>query len=242
MNMESAIAQIQIFDALNIRVSLEDLAAGIKTGTNRQKILAMADKLLANVHGIWCPRAVISWLWVDEIKKDIVMLKSFDGGEVARLRLGFAARFMASAKYGLVGVFTAGDELERQAKLASEEKRFMDAYLYDLIGLVVLEKTRQQINKVVEEKACELNWGIGPFLSPGSVHGWDLDDQNNLCALVPIEKIGVKCAGNHILKPFKSLSCLIGIGQEFAAKTVGKPCDVCSKKDQCQMRVHEEDN
>lgn len=236
--MESARSQIQVLDAIKIEVWPEDLAAGIKTGSNREKILEMADALLANVQDIWCPRAVVRWLCVEEVENDMVMLKTLEGGEMGRLRLGFAGRFMAFAKYGLVGVFTAGDELERQANLASREKRFMDAYIYDLIGLIVLEKTRQRINRVVEEKARQLNWGIGPFLSPGSVHGWELDDQDNLCAFVPMEKIGVKSKGNGILMPFKSLSCLIGIGPKYGAKKVGAPCDVCSKKDQCEMRVH----
>lgn len=236
--MKSASSQIQILDVIQIRVSPEDLAAGIKTGSNREKILEIAGALLANVQDIWCPRAVVRWLLVDEVKKDMVMLKTFDGGEVESLRLGFAGKFMLSAEYAMVGVFTAGDELERQANLASKEKRYMDSYIYDLLGLVVLEKTRQQINRVVEEKARELNWGIGPFLSPGSVHGWELDDQDNLCAFVPMEKIGVKSESNGLLKPFKSLSCLIGIGPEYVAKKVGAPCDVCSKKDQCEIRVH----
>lgn len=237
--MESTISQVQILDALKIKISLDDLAVGMKTGTNREKILEMADKLLSKVQGSWRPQAVIRWLGVEQVTKDMVILKSFNGGEAGRLHLGFASRFMDKAKYGLVGVFTAGDELEREANLASTEKRFMDAYLYDQIGLAVLEKTRQQINKVVEEKARELNWGIGPFLSPGSVHGWELDDQDNLCGFVPMDRIGVESGGDGILKPFKSLSCLIGIGPEFAAKMVGSPCEICSKRDQCEMRVHE---
>ena len=237
--MESTISQVQIFDTLEIKIFPEDLAAGIKTSSNREKMLEMASDVLEKVQGNWRPRAVIRWLGVEQVTKDMVMLRPFDGGEVAGLTLGFAGRFMKTARYGLVGVFTAGNELERESNLASKKKRFMDAYLYDLIGLAVLEKTRQQINKVVEAKAREMNWGIGPFLSPGSVHGWDLDDQDNLCNFVPMDRIGVKSRGNGILIPFKSLSCLIGIGPEFEAKTVGAPCDICSKKDQCEMRVHQ---
>lgn len=237
--MKSINSPIQILDKLEIKIFPEDLAGSIKTSSNREKILQMADDMLAKVQGKWHPRAVVHWLEVELVTKDKLTLKPFEGGESGVLHLGFASRFMDTAKYCLVGVFTAGDELEREAGLASKEKRFMDAYIYDLIGLAVLEKTRQQINKVVEEKARELNWGIGPFLSPGSVHGWELDDQDNLCVLVPMDRIGVKSGGNGILMPFKSLSCLIGIGPEFKEKTVGSPCDVCSKKDKCEMRVHE---
>lgn len=237
--MKVPASQTQILDALEIIISPADLATQIKAGANTGQILNMAADLLAKVQGNWRPRAIIRWLAVDVVTTDRVKFKTLDGEEHGSLRLGFAGRFMTDAQLGLVGVFTAGEELERESARASKEKKVLDAYLYDIIGLAVLEKTRQQINKVVEEKAREMNWGIGPFLSPGSVHGWELADQDTLCNFVPIDRIGVTKEENGILKPFKTISCLIGIGPDFKAKTVGATCDVCSNKNQCEIRVHE---
>jgi hypothetical protein len=241
--MNTTHSQVQLLDAVQIEIFPEDLAAGIKTRGNKDKILEVAGNLLSKVQGNWQPRAVFRWLEVKRITNGLVILKSPDSGKSACpakclrcLNLGFASRFMTAARYGLVAVFTAGDELEAMVAMASEEKRIMDAYLYDIIGLAVLEKLRQQINLVVEDKAREMNWGVGPFLSPGSVHGWGLEDQNSLCDLVPMERIGVKRCENGILKPFKTLSCLVGIGPDFSAKTVGETCEVCLKKDQCEIR------
>ena len=232
-------SQAQILDSLEIEISPEDLSTRIKARANKGQILNLAAGLLEKVQGNWRPRAIIRWLAVDVVTTDMVKFKSLDGEKLGILRLGFASRFMTAAKFGLIGVFTAGDELERESARASKERKVMDAYLYDLIGLAVLEKTRQQINKVVEEKATEMNWGIGPFLSPGSVHGWKLEDQDTLCNFVPMDRIGVTKEENGILKPFKTISCLIGIGPKYTAKTVGATCDVCSNKNQCEMRVHE---
>jgi hypothetical protein len=240
MKMNQTHSQVQLLDPVQIEIFPEDLAPGIKTRGSRDKILEMACKLLAKVQGSWQPRAVFRWLGVKRITNGLVLLTSLDSGETTReagcLNLGFASSFMTPAKNALVAVFTAGDELEAMAAIASQEKQIMDAYLYDIIGLAVLEKLRQQINQVVEEKAREMNWGVGPFLSPGSVHGWEPEDQNNLCDLIPIERIGVKRGENGILKPFKTLSCLVGIGPEFSAKTGGETCEVCLKKDQCEIR------
>ncbi len=236
MNMDTAITQIHIVDRVNISISAEEVAAAVKTGGSGVKIMDMADKLLGKIQGEWHPRAVFRWLEVAEAGGDSVLLKPFEKGETSRLSLGFAGRFMAGAKYGMVAVFTAGDELEHRALTAAREKRVMDAYLLDIIGLVVLEKTRQQVNGTIEKKALELNWGVGPFLSPGSVHGWELDDQDNLCSLLPLEKIGVTKGGSGILQPFKTISCLVGIGPEYTDKTVGDTCAVCSKREKCEMR------
>jgi hypothetical protein len=240
MKMNQPHSQVQVLEPVQIKILSDDLAAGIKTRGSRDKILELACRLLEKVQGSWQPRAVFRWLGVKRTTNGLVLLNSLDNGETAQvagcLNLGFASSFMTGAKYGLVAVFTAGDELETMAVMASREKQIMDAYLYDIIGLAVLEKLRQQINQVVEEKAREMNWGVGPFLSPGSVHGWKLEDQNNLCDLVPMERIGVKRCENGILKPFKTLSCLVGIGPDFSAKTVGETCEICLKKDQCEIR------
>ena len=127
--MKSTNSQVQILDRLEIKIFPEDLASSIKTNSNREKILQLADAVLSKIQGNWSPRALVRWLEVARVTKNMVELKRFDGAEAGILRLGFASRFVTPAKYCLVGVFTVGDELEREAGLASKEKRFMDAYL-----------------------------------------------------------------------------------------------------------------
>lgn len=236
--MAATTSQVRIIDGSEIGIFPEDLAAVIATGSDNGKILEMAGEALSKVQGIWRPRAVVRWFEVELAGTETVVLRSFDDDETGCLHLGFAGRFMADAGYGLVGVFTAGEELEIESVRASRERRVMDTYLYDCIGLLVLEKMRQQINRIVEDKALEMHWGVGPFLSPGSVHGWELDDQNNLCDLVALDGIGVTRGENGILSPFKTISCLIGIGPQYPTKTVGSTCEVCSKRNRCEMRFN----
>jgi len=165
-----------------------------------------------------------------------VLLTPFGNGKEKYLQLGVASKFMANAEQGVVGVYSAGDELEQAAAKASREKRYFDAFLYDLIGLAVLKKTKQQIDKIVEEEAQKNNWGVGPFLSPGSVDGWDLADQTNLCSLVPLNTVDLALRSGDIFRPFKTISFLIGIGPKYDAVTVGSTCDVCSMSHQCEMQ------
>jgi hypothetical protein len=230
----------QILEPLEIDVRPEDLAARIKTSGNDQKIQELANKALTKVRGRWHPRAVIRWLGVDRVLDNDLIVRLQENGERARLRLGHASRFVEAAGQVLVGVYTAGDELELAAAAASRENQVMDSYFYDLIGLAVLEKTQQYVNGVVEKKARELNWGVGPFLSPGSVHGWELTDQPNLLALVPIDTIGVQQTESGILAPYKTIACLIGIGPGYEEKTVGSACAVCSQNKNCEM--HQKDS
>jgi hypothetical protein len=240
--MKSEDSRLQLLDCFDIDISRKELAAGINARGNRDQILDRAARVLLTVQGCWRPRAVVRRLLVERVTDTgMVTLRPLDQGEAGTLDLGFAGKFMAAADQGLVAVFTAGDELERETAIASKEKRIMDAYLCDLIGLTVLEKVRRQINRIIEEQARARNWGVSPFLSPGSVHGWELGDQDNLCNFVPIEKIGVTRGKNGILKPFKTISCLVGIGPGYTARTVGETCDVCSKREQCSVRLREEE-
>lgn len=227
---------MHILDQFKITIFPEDLGSLVSASGNRGKILEMAEKLLATVQGVWRPRAIIRRLKVAQVTHSGVMLTPFDKGRGGCLQLGIAASFLKNAEQGIVGVYSAGNELEKEAARASLQKRYMDGYLYDLIGLAVLEKTRQQLNRVVEEEARKSGWGVGPFLSPGSVHGWELADQENLCALVPLDRIDVELRRGGVFRPFKTISCLIGIGPKYEAKTVGSTCDICSKSHHCELR------
>ena len=130
----------------------------------------------------------------------------------------------------------SGQALEAASKKASENGHHLGSYFLDLIGLIVLEKIGNLIKQIAEKKAAESGWGVGPFLSPGSVHGWELEEQKKLCSLLPLEKINVTIREDAVLFPFKTISCLIGLGPGYDRVKVGTTCQVCSKNHDCQMK------
>ncbi|NOQ66012.1 MAG: hypothetical protein GQ556_02185, partial [Desulfobacterales bacterium] len=73
--------------------------------------------------------------------------------------------------------------MEKESNKASQQGDFLEAFFLDLVGLIVLEKTGNIIKQLAQQKAVESGWGVGPFLSPGSVHGWKLEEQKKLCSL-----------------------------------------------------------
>lgn len=228
--------QPQALTELNIEISFPELEGKIQTGTKRPDILATAEKTLNRVNNIWDPAIVYRWLPFEQSDpaSGLSVIRGNDGP--ITLDLGYSATFLKKASYALVAVYSAGDRLEQETQKASDNQEFLVAFLLDLIGLLVLEKTGNIVNKVAEQKAAELGWGVSPFLSPGSIHGWELEDQLKLCPLLPLDQIGVRLRDNAVLTPFKSLSCLIGIGPEYQASLVGTTCQVCSKNQDCQMR------
>lgn len=219
ITMQNFDIQPQILTSLSIGIDFPELEGKIQTGTKRPDILATAKKTLHRVNSIWDPAIVYRWLPIEQ--SDTTPGQSLircNNGPVT-LDLGYSSVFVKKVGYALIAVYTAGGKLEEETQKATDDEEFLVAFLLDLIGLLVLKKIGNIVNKI-----AELGWGVSPFLSPGSIHGWELEDQLKLCPLLPLNKIGVQLRDDAVLTPFKSLSCLIGIGAEYKSCLVGTTC------------------
>ena len=221
---------------LNIEVHFQELVQTIQISTKKSDILAIAKKTLDKVNNTWNPAIVYRWLPFESSKtepeKSVIR---GDNGPVL-LDLGYSSKFVNEARFVLVAVYSLGNALEKEVHKSSANGDFLVSFFLDLIGMFILEKTGDIIKKIAEKKAADLGWGVSPFLSPGSIHGWSLEEQLKLCPLLPLKNIEVKITKNAVLVPFKSLSCLIGIGSGYSATLVGTTCQVCSQNDVCQMK------
>jgi len=225
----------QMLSNMQIDVTYQDLAGQIKTSGNRPEILSAAQKIFDKVNHTWNPSAVYCWCDIQPDKSGTIGTVQ-NSDNVVNINFGYSIKFLTNATHALVSVYTAGSELENESKKASGKGDFLEAFFFDLIGLIVLEKTGNFIKQIAEKKAIESGWGVGPFLSPGSVHGWDLTEQKKLCSLLPLKKINISVREDAILSPFKTISCLIGLGPGYETVKVGTTCQVCSKNNDCQMK------
>ncbi len=228
--------QVQTLTDLNIEVHFEELAKKIQTGTKNPDLLATAEDTLKGVNNIWNPKIIYRWLPFEQSKTEPGKCVINSNSSPVVLDMGHSAKFIKAARYVLVAAYSMGVEIENESRKSSENKAFLVSFILDLIGLLVLEKTGNIVKKIAELKAAELGWGVSPFLSPGSIHGWELEEQSKLCSLLPLNDINVHIRDDAVLIPFKSLSCLIGIGPEYKTTLVGTTCQVCSKNDVCQIK------
>ncbi len=226
----------KIITHFDITLSLSDWSEKNRASLNSPALIDIANNTLERAREICQPKAVYRWLEVENSETEKVILCCGATGKHTTLALGCATRFLSAAQQVLAGVYSVGDELQLAGADASESGDFIESYFYDIIALEILEKIQIQINLVAEKRANQLGWGVGPLLSPGSVHGWELDDQVNLCSILPLSSIGVKVCSDSVLKPFKSLSFLVGIGPGYELSEVASTCDVCSRKSDCTMR------
>jgi hypothetical protein len=224
-----------VLNPMEIRITLDEVMGRISSPASA-RLRPRAEAVLGSVSGLWRPRAAWTWLDIAWTRGSTAALFQEGSGRRIVLDLGFSIRFLSPALKAMAAVYTAGEELESAARRESSAGNHLEAYLVDLIGLILLDRVADRVKAVAETLARERGWGVGPFLSPGSVHGWELQDQASLCSLVPLREIGVEVRSDHVLAPFKSLSCLLPIGPGYSEERVGSTCRVCSLRASCRMR------
>lgn len=228
-----------VLTPIKVDVTSQDLLQQVKTSGHRPGMVKTAQRTLDKVRDLWRPAAVCRWVEFQQTDADTLGVLVPDSGSPCRIDFGFSIQFLRQASHALVSVYTAGQELEQASMDASSRGDLLEAYFIDIIGLIVLDRAGQAVKEIAEKQARDSGWGVSPFLSPGSVHGWDLEGQIPLCSLLPLEKINVTLRKDAVLSPFKTVSCLIGLGPGYDAVRVGTTCEVCSKNRDCQMKQNE---
>jgi len=152
------------------------------------------------------------------------------------LTVGPHADLLAPATRLLAAVYTLGPALEAQVEQLNRSGDMLAAYWLDTAGVMALGRVGQAVRCLAEERATAQRWGVSAALSPGSLVGWPLQGQRELCALLPLAEIGVRLNSRCVLEPHKSVSLVIGLGPGYDTGHVGSVCHLCALRDSCWRR------
>ena len=221
-----------------IALKAEDIIASPNRGHHRLALLKQAEEAIALGQTLWQPACVYDWFDVHSVEGERATVASSDGTETV-LQIGTKADLVAPAHRAVVGVVTIGPALERKVRELQSVGENMMSYLLDSAGVVALGVASEALRCLAEEAAEELGWGVSPSLSPGSLVGWPLRGQHELCGLLPLEQIGVRLTNHAVLEPHKSASGLIGLGPDYESTRVGSVCKYCALQKTCWRRREE---
>ena len=227
-----------ILDGIPITLNAEDIIASPNKGQHRPALLRHAEEAIALGQTLWEPVCIYDWFDVRSVDGERATVAGPDGAETV-LQIGRKADLMAPARRAIVGVVTIGPALEQKVTKLQAAGDSMMSYLLDSAGVVALGAAGEALRCLAEEAAKELGWGVSPSLSPGSLVGWPLRGQHDLCALLPLEQIGVRLTKHAVLEPHKSASGLVGMGPGYEAKRVGSVCKYCALQKTCWRRREE---
>ncbi len=228
----------------DIPISLSvDQVLDAQKGRRRQQAghqpsqLAAAREALELAQTLCQPVLVYAELEITQVEGERVTLSlSNDGVGQRVLTVGPHADLLAPATRLLAAVYTIGPALEEQVWQLNQAGEILAAYWLDSVGVMALGAVGETVRCIAEERAAARGWGVSAALSPGSLVGWPLTGQRELCALLPLADIGVRLNAHCVLEPYKSASVVIGLGPGYASHEVGSVCRYCSLADTCWRR------
>jgi hypothetical protein len=200
-------------------------------------LLEAAQEAVRLARTLAAPAAVYDWFPLREVAGEKVWLDRAAAG--ARLTVGPHADLLAPARQVLVAVYTIGPALEGEVRRLHETGEDLLAFMLDSAGVLALGGIGERLRQQAEEYAARQGWGLSPALAPGSLAGWPIQGQRELCALLPLEEIGVRLNDLCVLEPQKSVSLVIGVGPGYPAAHVGSLCACCALADTCWRRRDE---
>jgi hypothetical protein len=223
---------------LSVEQVLEAQGGRRRKVPDKPAIVAEVQQAIELAQTLYAPAAIYAELALRGVKDDgrVTLVCPDDGGEEHVLDVGPHADLLAPAERAFVTVYTIGPALEAQVAQFNQAGEMLAAYWLDSVGVLALGAVSEALRCIAEERAAERGWGVGAALSPGSLVGWSVQGQRELCALLPLSEIGVRLNKHCVLEPHKSVSVLIGLGPGYESHQVGSVCRFCSLADTCWRR------
>ena len=223
-----------------ISLTVEELLAAQGRNEHQPGLVAAAEEAIALGDTLFAPAVVYDEFEVRDVAGERVELTV----DSASLTVGPKAHLFAPAKRLLVTVYTIGPALEAQVGELNRASEPLLSYMLDCAGVMALGMVGERLRRLAEERAAAASshvrsgggWGVSPSLSPGSLVGWPVQGQRELCALLPLADIGVRLNKYCVMEPHKSVSMVIGLGAGYDSHEVGSVCDYCALKDSCWRR------
>ncbi len=222
---------------MEIKLDAREVVLALHQGKKAPKALVDETKdAIAQSQDLVHPRALYEWVKVVGVNGEQVLLTPGNGDGDAVLKLGPHADLMAKAELALISIVTIGGEIDEHIDMLNKSGKLLEAYLLDSVGVVALAEVGKAVREYAEKEAASRGWGVGASLAPGSLQGWPIEGQFDLCALLPLDEIDVHLSESGVLVPFKSASGLIGMGRGYSAKIVGSVCRFCIRAETCWRR------
>ena len=129
---------------------------------------------------------------------------------------------------------TLGDKIDR----LSDKLQLTDmskAYILDTAANEIIERYCDEISNEIEKEELSKGNKVTLRFSPGYAD-LPLEIQKQIIKVLGGEKMGVYLSDTLIMKPFKSVSAIIGVGKK-AVKGSRDYCAVCKNNKSCDKRI-----
>ena len=145
-------------------------------------------------------------------------LPDFDMGKII-------LRQLRGAEAYAIFVCTAGVEYEIFQQRLKTENDMVRMFIADALGTVIAEKCADSMEETLQLSIDKLGWKYTNRFSPGYC-GWHVGEQQKLFPLFDGHTCGVTLTDSSLMVPIKSVSGIIGVGQEV--RRLDYTCGLCT--------------
>jgi hypothetical protein len=194
------------------------------------QLIDVAEKALQLGSPLLEPKVLYKRLRTESIKHETLRLENGDN-----LSGSLIAQHLAPAEEVIVILCTVGSSLEdRSVEIVKTDP--VVGLALEGVGSAGVEVLANSVCYHFEKYAEEAGWYATIPLSPGMT-GWPVEKgQPEIFSLLDAEEIDITLTPSYLMLPRKSLSMVIGIGENI--HTEGTACDYCSMKDTCRYQDH----
>ncbi len=115
-------------------------------------------------------------------------------------------------------ICTIGPELEKRSAQLMDKGEILKGYILDAFGSEAAEDTARQSDRIIAQKASDMNLWPSKRFSPG--YGiWELKEQKYVFDVLPSDKIGVHLTDTYMMIPRKSVSYRINFYKNKESST-----------------------
>jgi hypothetical protein len=149
------------------------------------------------------------------------------------LESAVVARLFAEAPEVVLAIYSIGPLLEQRAAEYQAARNYMPGFALDLLGSAAVDQVGQVAYALIEDLAKSKGLKASIPLNPGTSH-WPLSGNKVLTELVPAAAIGIETLDSGLLRPFKSISFAVALGEHVLTPAEGSSCDYCDKRHLCR--------
>lgn len=128
---------------------------------------------------------------------------------------------------------TVGEGYEQLHRLYTDQDEPLLIYTLDAAGSELAERIAGRIERIIGAQAKANGLTISNRYSPGYC-GWKVAEQHDLFSLLPKDFCGITLSSSAMMRPIKSVSGVIGLGQGIEHNAYR--CDLCNMRETCRGR------
>ncbi len=145
------------------------------------------------------------------------------------------------AAFVALAVSTIGSKLEQRVDQLMKDKKYSESVILDALGSAAISELAHKLGHIIYDEAKSNRLGTTRIFEPGggSSH-WPVENQAFIFENLDVDKIGVELTTSFTMVPKKSVSFVMGLGNNIKQAKDLFSCEGCPKTD-CVYRYIPED-